>query len=140
MLYFSYGSNLHKEQMNERCPDSFHIKKLIIQDFKLLYRNGVATIEFKKESTVAGAIYGISESDELALDRYEGFPKYYTKKFFKYRGELIMFYTLPSYKAKISMPSMRYFNTIEQGYKDWGLPLVNLYDSLLYTKKLLKNT
>jgi len=136
-FYFAFGSNLHKKQMKNRCSDSEELEKLIIKDWQLLYRNGVATIERKLGSVVPGAIYKISKQDEKHLDRYEGYPRYYIKKYFKYNNRLIMFYVLPSIRAKMSLPSLRYFNTIMEGYCNWNLPVKDLYNSLKYTRKNL---
>ena len=49
MLYFAYGSNLHHEQMNRRCPKCRYIKKYVLNDYQLTFRNngGWADIERK---------------------------------------------------------------------------------------------
>lgn len=138
MYYFAFGSNLHKEQMDHRCLNNKPAYKLMIKDYQLLYRNGVATIEYKKGSIVPGIIYKISKADELNLDRYEGYPDYYIKKYFRYKNKTVMFYVLPEAKANISLPSLKYFNTIWTGYNNWNLPIKELFDSLKYTKKIRK--
>ena len=129
MLYFAFGSNLHKKQMKRRCKDSKYIGCYTLKNYKLSFRTnnysggvidgGVADIEKKKKSRVLGAIYKISKKDEKKLDIYEDFPSLYIKKYFKIYGKKVMFYYMPK-KTKHVAPSKRYLNIIIQGYKDCG--------------------
>ena len=129
MLYFAFGSNLHKKQMKRRCRDSKYIGCYTLKNYKLSFRtghyskgqmkNGVADIEKKKNSKVLGAIYKISKKDEKKLDVYEDFPFLYVKKYFKLFRKKVMFYYMPK-KTKHVLPSKRYLNLIIQGYKDCG--------------------
>ena len=75
MLYFAYGSNLHHEQMKKRCSGCKYLKKHILQDYRLTFRSElcVADIEYKKGSSVQGALFEITEKDETCLDKYEDF-------------------------------------------------------------------
>ena len=129
MLYFAFGSNLHKKQMKRRCKDSKYIGCYTLKNYKLSFRTGnysrgimragVADIEKKKNSKVLGAIYRISKKDEKKLDVYEDFPKLYIKKYFRFFGKKVMFYYMPK-KTKHIPPSKRYLNLIIRGYKDCG--------------------
>ena len=52
MLYFAFGSNLHKKQMKKRCKQSKYIGCYTLKNYKLVFRNfylggGVADIEKK---------------------------------------------------------------------------------------------
>ena len=122
MLYFAYGSNLHHFQMNRRCKDSIFIKKINLKDFKLTFRSKyrAADIETKKNSTVPGALFEISKSDEKKLDIYEDFPILYKKYFFYYYGNKVMTYTMTK-KTLFAYPTERYLNTVKKGYKDCNL-------------------
>ena len=124
MLYFAFGSNLYQKQMKKRCKDSKYIGCHKLKGYKLVFRHlyyggGVADVEKKKNSTVLGAIYKITKTDEKKLDVYEDFPKVYIKKYFKLYGRKVMFYYIPK-KTKTIPPSKRYLNLIIQGYKDCG--------------------
>ncbi len=129
MLYFAFGSNLHKKQMKRRCKDSKYVGCYTLKNYKLSFRTGswsrgnleggVADIEKKKGNKVLGAIYKISKKDEKKLDIYEDFPILYVKKYFKLFGKKVMFYYMPK-KTKHVNPSKRYLNIIIQGYKDCG--------------------
>ena len=92
MLYFAFGSNLNQKQMKKRCKDSKYIGCYSLKNYKLVFRNfylggGVADVQKQKKSTVLGAIYQISKSDEKKLDIYEDFPNTYIKKYFKLLGK-----------------------------------------------------
>ena len=132
MLYFAYGSNLHHFQMKRRCKDSIFLKKINLKDFRLTFRSKyrAADIEPKKNSTVPGALFEISKSDEKKLDVYEDFPILYKKYYFTYYGKKVMTYTMTK-KTKFTFPSNRYLNIIKKGYKDCDL-------NKEYLKKALK--
>ncbi len=121
-LYFAYGSNLHREQMQGRCPDSRPVSALTLPGFRLVFR-GVADITPDIDSSVEGAIYAISARDEQALDRYEGWPSLYRKEYFlcEIDGQIrqVMYYKMNAHD--IGTPSEYYFDVIAQGFRDWGL-------------------
>ena len=81
MIYIAYGSNMNTDQMAVRCPDA----KLLGTGKLLGYRLSFyihATVERTrmKNAYVPVAVWEISPGDEERLDRYEGFPSYYTKE------------------------------------------------------------
>ena len=135
MIYFAYGSNLNLEQMLARCPDSKPITKAILHDCKLVYRRGVATIEKSKGDKVYGALYHITDKGLEALDRYEGYPTLYyryvvTVEVPYTRKQDVIAYIMPS-TYKLSPPVPGYYNIIEEGYRNWGLPVEQLRDTLV---------
>ncbi|MDA9084911.1 gamma-glutamylcyclotransferase [Candidatus Pelagibacter sp.] len=132
MLYFAYGSNLHHYQMKRRCKDSIYIKKISLKDFKLTFRSKyrAADIEYKKNSTVPGALFEISKSDEKKLDIYEDFPILYKKYYFTYYGKKVMTYTMTK-KTLFTFPTERYLNIVKRGYKDCNLDKKYLKRALL---------
>ena len=82
--YIAYGSNLNVGQMKFRCPTARIIGTAIIKDYELLFKGSKTgsylTIEKKKGEEVPVVIWETQESDEQALDRYEGCPQFYYKK------------------------------------------------------------
>ena len=82
--YIAYGSNLNIRQMRMRCPSARIIGTSEIPDYELLFKGSKTgsylTIEPKEGSRVPVAAWEVSAEDELALDRYEGFPTFYYKK------------------------------------------------------------
>ena len=131
MLYFAYGSNLNHFQMKRRCKESVFLKKINLSNFRLTFRSKyrVADIEPKKNSTVPGALFEISKSDEKKLDVYEDFPILYKKYYFTYYGKKVMTYTMVK-KSQFRFPTERYLNVVKKGYKDCKLNLKFLKQGL----------
>src|SRR5580765_4403782 len=105
---------------------------------RLVFR-GVADVVFDEGSACPGGIWRITAECERALDRYEGFdPDYpdrgmYAKEYVELDGlpdgeREIMLYTMNS--TGIYPPSEGYYQTIEQGYRDFGLKLAPLRAAL----------
>ena len=122
MLYFAYGSNLNHFQMKRRCKDSIFLKKIKLKNFRLTFRSKyrAADIEPKMKSSVPGALFKISKSDEKKLDVYEDYPVLYKKYYFTYYSKKVMTYTMVK-KSAFKFPTERYLNVIKRGYKDCGL-------------------
>ena len=138
MLYFAFGSNLNQKQMKKRCKDSKYIGCYSLKNYKLVFRNfylggGVADVQKQKKSTVLGAIYQISKSDEKKLDIYEDFPILYNKMYFKYYNKKVMTYIMIK-KTKFRYPTEKYLNVIKRGYKDCQLDKKFLIKALLANK------
>ena len=131
MLYFAYGSNLNHVQMEKRCKDSIFLKKANLKNFKLTFRSKyrAADIEKKKNSTVPGALFEISKSDEKKLDIYEDYPILYKKYYFTYYGKKVMTYTMTK-KTSFTFPTKRYLNIVKRGYKDCNLDKSYLKNAL----------
>jgi len=138
-LYFAYGSNLNKRQMALRCPDAKAFSLFHLEDWKLVFR-GVADIAYSPGDKVSGGLWIISDKDELALDRYEGYRPGGTGMYrkesiliepFKIGKETfteIMFYVMNS--TGIFPPTLGYLDCIRQGFKDFGLRPKPLMDAV----------
>jgi len=135
ILYFAYGSNLHHLQMKRRCPKCRYIKKIVLNNFQLTFRNkgGWADIQRRNNKKVYGGLYIISKFAEARLDKYEDFPIIYKKIYFKYKSKKVMTYTMVR-KTKFVFPTTRYLNIIKQGYKDCKISIKNLDVALQPTK------
>jgi gamma-glutamylcyclotransferase (GGCT)/AIG2-like uncharacterized protein YtfP len=135
--YFAYGSNLHHSQMKKRCPKCRYIKKFVLKNFQLTFRNkgGWADIEKKSSKKVYGALYIISKLAENRLDKYEDYPIVYKKIYFKYGDKKVMTYTMVR-KTKLVPPTARYLNIIKQGYKDCKINIKSLNIALRHVKHL----
>jgi hypothetical protein len=139
-LYFAYGSNLHVEQMQARCPDAEMVASAKLPGFRLVFR-GVADIQERDRAVCYGAVWKISRRDEDALDRYEGYPYLYGKRYVAVvleDGTTAVALTYQMFRRDRYMPPSRgYLATIIHGYKAWGIPRDSLsravrrsYDSL----------
>ena len=131
MLYFAYGSNLNHFQMKRRCKESIFIKKINLKNFRLTFRSKyrVADIEYKKNSSVPGALFKISKIDEKKLDIYEDYPLLYKKYYFFYYGKKIMTYTMTK-KTPFRFPTEKYLRTVKIGYKNCKLDVKYLIKAI----------
>lgn len=127
-LYVAYGSNLNLEQMKHRCPTAEVVSKANIAGWRLRFRGGahgaVATIEQNKDFSVPALVWRIQPDDELALDRYEGFPFLYRKEMLRVpvdgKRVCAMVYIMNEAGHSYGLPSVGYYNTIFQGYQSAG--------------------
>ncbi|MGN7485321.1 gamma-glutamylcyclotransferase family protein [Priestia megaterium] len=135
-LYWCYGSNLNQEQMSKRCPDAVPLERAELPSHTLLFRGnsrgfGVATVERDNGSSIPGALWAISERDLKTLDRYEGYPRLYTRgtiRVVNEDGQILdaMTYWMHQSYPK-AMPSNDYITTIYNGYMDFGLDARRLH-------------
>lgn len=134
--YAAYGSNLNLEQMARRCPTAKVVGQGVLKDYQLTFRN-VATIEPIEKAVTPIAIWELEHSDELALDRYEGYPSLYRKEtvLAEMNGEPIKVMVYIMNMGSPSMPPKHYFDVIEQGYADVGLDVDYLTGALADTKQ-----
>ena len=131
--YIAYGSNLNIRQMKMRCPSARIIGTSEVPNYELLFKGSKTgsylTIEPKENSTVPVAVWEVTEKDELALDRYEGFPAFYYKaemtlpikgiRTGKVRQRRVFVYIMHEDRP-IGVPSVYYLRTCLEGYDDFG--------------------
>lgn len=139
--YLAYGSNLNIPQMRFRCPTAEIIGTAELKGWELLFRGSKTgsylTIGEKPDSVVPVAVWAVGSGDELALDRYEGFPMFYYKKdvqvdcemlekdgfIYRYANEiksLDAFVYIMHEDRPIGVPSLYYMNVCLDGYKSFG--------------------
>ena len=71
--YFAYGSNLWNEQMRKRCPQSRKIGLAMLHDHRwIITSRGYASVVPSPGDAVEGVLFELTESDEEAMDRFEG--------------------------------------------------------------------
>ena len=144
----AYGSNLSEERMKKRCPKAEAFGTSVIYGYRLLFKQSMtgayATIEQDANCCVPVLIYRMTVEDEMKLDRFEGYPKYYYKREFllpvwglngrkkKLRRNCIV-YIMHEYRL-LGEPDEDYFSLLDGGYDRWGFekdPLVKaLEDSI----------
>lgn len=131
--YIAYGSNLHCGQMKMRCPGSRAIGTAVIEDYRLAFRGSgtgaYLTIEPCKDGKVPVGIYTVTAEDEQALDRYEGFPRFYYKKDMtltvtairsgKQTRKKAFVYIMDERRSR-GIPSELYMRICREGYADFG--------------------
>jgi hypothetical protein len=141
--YIAYGSNLNINQMKRRCPTARVIGTGFIEDYELLFKGsktgGYLTIEKAEGKSLPVAIWKVTELDEQALDRYEGYPTFYYKadveidiKGIKtgkeYRKKAFVY--IMHEDRDVGMPSKYYVMTCLEGYKTFGFSPKYLEDAI----------
>ena len=132
-LYFAYGSNLNRDQMQMRCPDAKPIGKLMLANWRLVFR-GVADIEPCEGHILPVGLWSITDKCETALDLYEGYPRLYGKRYFNIKGERYMTYTMNH--DHISPPNAGYVDTIREGLDDFRLPTSFLHEAVMHSYRM----
>ena len=142
--YIAYGSNLNVPQMRMRCPRATILGTANLTGWELLFKGSKTgsylTIEECEGGTVPVVIWEVTESDEAAIDRYEGFPTFYYKKDIKlkYKGirtgkrrTVTAFAYIMHEERPIGVPSNFYMRTCLQGYDTFYFDkniLIDAYD------------
>lgn len=129
-LYIAYGSNLNLPQMAFRCPTAKVVGTGVLKDYELLFRgsprSAVATVEPQEGATVPVLVWDIKPTDELSLDRYEGYPRFYDKQTMEVEMEgrsvsAMVYVMTPGHE--LGIPSEYYVETIRQGYETAGFDM-----------------
>ena len=131
--YIAYGSNLNIRQMRMRCSSARIIGTSEIKDYELLFKGSQTgaylTIEPKEGAKVPVAVWSVTDADEGALDRYEGFPTFYYKKEMELpikgiksgmiRNRKCFVYIMHEERS-IGIPSLSYVKVCLEGYISFG--------------------
>lgn len=138
-LYIAYGSNLNLEQMARRCPTARVVGTTMLEDYQLTFRR-VATIEPEKGSCVPVAVWEIDKPSEIALDRYEGYPRLYRKEYLdiEINGERKQALVYIMNIGEPQYPDSHYYGVILQGYHDVGLDPTHLENALKDTERRMR--
>lgn len=131
--YLAYGSNLNMRQMKYRCPTAKPIGTAILHNHTLTFRGSGSgyylSIDPKIGGKVPVGVWEVTAADEAALDRYEGFPRFYSKDTVTVDVTPLKGGTANTVKAfvyfmnedsKIGLPSEIYLKICLKGYKDFG--------------------
>ena len=146
--YIAYGSNMNIPQMRMRCPGARIIGTSVIKDYQLLFKGSKTgsylTIEPMEGAEVPVVIWEVTESDEKALDRYEGYPNFYYKKEMtldikgirtgKVRRRDAFVYIMHE-ERELGIPSWYYVNTCLDGYRAFGFDEKYLFDAIRISRR-----
>lgn len=146
--YIAYGSNLNIPQMRMRCSGARIIGTSVIEDYQLLFKGSKTgsylTIEPMEGAEVPVVIWEVTESDEKALDRYEGYPNFYYKKEMtldikgirtgKVRRRDAFVYIMHE-ERELGIPSWYYVNTCLDGYQAFGFDEKYLFDAIRISRR-----
>jgi gamma-glutamylcyclotransferase (GGCT)/AIG2-like uncharacterized protein YtfP len=91
-FYFAYGSNMDTKRMYERVDedDIYSISSATLYNYKLVFNKkamdsgyAYANVAHRNGELVEGVLYEVEDGVIDELDRYEGYPNYYTRKVLK---------------------------------------------------------
>ena len=147
-FYLAYGSNLNMDQMAWRCPKAAPVGTASLDGWQLQFRGSGSgaylTIDPLEGSSVPVGVWSITEADERALDRYEGFPHFYHKQIVpitlqqfpsgKPRRIRAMVYIMREGRP-LGLPDPSYIRTCARGYVDFGFDHGPLQAALDRAKK-----
>lgn len=134
--------------MRMRCPGARIIGTSVIEDYQLLFKGSKTgsylTIEPMEGSEVPVVIWEVTETDEKALDRYEGYPNFYYKKEMtldikgirtgKVRRRDAFVYIMHE-ERELGIPSWYYVNTCLDGYRAFGFDEKYLFDAIRISRR-----
>lgn len=126
-LMFAYGANIGTEDMEFRCPTALPLMSARLDDWQLSFK-GCATVEPAEGESTYGNLWLIKEKDEETLDAFEGVAGgYYHKHLLPVTAENGSVVTALVYvmaeRIGGGLPNWHYFDTVQRGYVEWGLPL-----------------
>jgi gamma-glutamylcyclotransferase (GGCT)/AIG2-like uncharacterized protein YtfP len=131
-LYAAYGSNMDPAQMAERCPHSPRAGSGWLDGWRLTFggedlnwEGALATVVEEQEARVFVVLYEVPETDEAALDRWDGATLgYYSKlrvRVATLDGDaLAWLYVLNDYEG--GLPAARYLGIMADAAEAAGAP------------------
>ena len=145
-LYLAYGSNLNIPQMKRRCPGARIIGTATIPDYRLLFKGSKTgfylTIEPAEGYSVPVAVWEVTEEDEAALDRYEGYPTFYYKadltlpikgiRSGKVRNRKAFIYIMHEDRP-FGIPSPAYVRICREGYRSFSFDHNLLDEAIVFS-------
>ena len=131
--YFAYGSNLDRQKMCDRCRSSRVLGVARLAGYRLGFtryssgwEGGVADVLVSPQDEVWGLIYQIDDNDLFELDKFEGYPKAYTRFQTSVRLgtgllEDVWVYMVADKEAHIA-PTVKYLNIIKMAAAELNFP------------------
>lgn len=145
--YIAYGSNLNIQQMAWRCPGAKIAGVGTLADWQLAFRGSKTgsylTIEPKAGAQTPVGVWEITKQDEMALDRYEGFPHFYYKRMLRLpitnttgATETVdaMVYIMHEDRP-MGSPTLVYVQTCLDGCMDFGIGTEPLMEAVRRARK-----
>ena len=124
--YFGYGSNLSKDQMFVRCPESSYLTSGNLSGYSwFINTRGYASIKPNPDDFVLGEIFTLSDKDIELLDIYESVAEGMYEKFImsiKIQSGFIDCLVYIATDNENGQPQAEYIKRINAGIKCANLP------------------
>ena len=143
LLYFTYGSNMLKSQLQARCPGAVFRATVRVDGYELCFPMisfaragmGVASIRKNQDAYVEGIIYAMKENDFERLDHYESEGTKYRREKIDIPGlDEVWTYFSRLDEGHHYPPSEEYLNAVIQGATEYQLS-----DEYLQTLRAFKD-
>lgn len=131
MIYFAYGSNMDRDQMQVRCPGSRVIGvgqlpcyTLAFTRWSRSWNSGTADILPEKGKQVYGILYDLSLDDLKRMDKFADYPKSYVRQdvVVDMQGEKVPALTYIAVRQGVFSPSKAYLVKMIKGAEGYKLP------------------
>jgi len=146
-LYFAYGMNTNIKGMSQRCPQARDLGAAKLRGWKLVF-NTHADIERDPNSEAWGVLWSVTDDDLASLDRLEGYPVYYDMiqvlveqehetpgiSAAEDEAHWAMVYIMNRRPGEYAAPPIHYWEMLNEGYEEHGLPISQLQDAMKLTK------
>jgi gamma-glutamylcyclotransferase len=143
MFYFAFGSNLDRQQMKRRCPESKLVAPATLPNHALgftgyswAWGGAVATVAEKRGAETEGLLYKLTDDDLRALDSFEGHPNVY-RRVRKYvrgaDGRRVRAYVYIRPLDEPDDPSEEYLRVIMRAYMKHGFSMRSLKRALRWS-------
>lgn len=123
--YFAYGSNLDEKTLSSRVRGEFPKRSsATLPGYRLAF-SGAASIGQSEGGIVYGALYRLTGSQLMLLDRFEGVPRAYVRINVTAQsggGQVSAVAYQFAQKREFRPPTGQYLQIIRKGYSDLGHP------------------
>lgn len=131
-FYFAYGMNTNVAGMAARCPAAKSLGGAFLRNYQFRFA-GPADVVPTNNNYVDGVLWEITPECLRSLDRLEGYPDFYDRKYVTVQSggknvKALVYFMQPGNPDY--PPTDRYFHMVEEGYREHGVPVDQLYDAL----------
>jgi hypothetical protein len=133
IIYAAYGANTCRTSMASRCPTAQPVGRGIIPGWRLEFK-GCADIIQQPGANLEVAVWLIYPNDEAALDRFEGYPAGYVKRYLPVsiivdpnephtwvHTRAMVYVMTDRRRCRAILPNDSYRQVLERGYNEFGL-------------------
>jgi gamma-glutamylcyclotransferase (GGCT)/AIG2-like uncharacterized protein YtfP len=136
--YFAYGMNTNIGQMASRCPQAVDLGAAVLPNYEFRFAR-VGDVLENPEFNCQGVLWDLTPECLKALDRLEGYPWMYQRKFVtvQHNGESVdalVYYMVGDNEDEY--PSQHYYDMLMEGYTEHGLDTSQITDAVKYIEYL----
>jgi gamma-glutamylcyclotransferase (GGCT)/AIG2-like uncharacterized protein YtfP len=142
MLYFSYGANMNKTSMANRCPHAKDLGPALLHGYQLRFAHHADVIKSDTWHSIEGVLWEITDECLESLDRFEGYPSYYDRKTVTVhhhgeRKQALVYFMAPG--AIVEPPEQGYLDTILEGLDQHGISFYDTMEALKSAQEWVKH-